>query len=47
MAHLLGDLCDEDKDDDGVLDVDDNCIYVKNPQQEHTSNYDMNGKLYN
>ena len=48
FIHLLihsGDVCDEDKDNDGVLDSDDNCIYVSNVEQNHTINYDMSGKL--
>ena len=42
LFFILGDECDEDKDNDGHLDVDDNCIYVKNPDQAHKDlNYDM------
>ena len=42
----LGDLCDDDKDNDGVLDDQDNCIYVPNPHQNQTVNYDTKGKFY-
>ena len=31
---LAGDECDEDSDDDGILDIADNCPFVKNPSQE-------------
>lgn len=37
-------MCDNDKDNDGVLDERDNCIYVPNPDQKHTVNYDMKCK---
>lgn len=40
---LSGDLCDSDKDGDGVVDEQDNCVYVANPLQQHTINYDMQG----
>jgi len=40
-----GDACDDDKDGDTILDKNDNCIYVSNPQQNHTINYDMDGKM--
>jgi YD repeat-containing protein len=29
----LGNICDEDDDNDGILDEDDNCHYLKNPGQ--------------
>ena len=32
----MGDICDNDKDDDGVLDVDDNCLLVSNVAQVDT-----------
>lgn len=35
-----GDACDNDDDDDRVLDDDDNCQYVRNPDQR-----DENGTL--
>ena len=42
---FLGDACDEDKDNDLVLDANDNCIYVSNAQQNHTKlTYDVNSE---
>ncbi|XP_028399982.1 uncharacterized protein LOC114523303 [Dendronephthya gigantea] len=32
-----GDACDDDSDGDGVLDADDNCPLVKNPDQKHVN----------
>jgi hypothetical protein len=32
----IGDLCDPDIDDDGLLNVNDNCWYVQNPLQENS-----------
>ena len=32
----VGDICDSDKDDDGILDVDDNCLLVSNVAQVDT-----------
>lgn len=29
----LGDACDTDKDNDGILDTNDNCVYHSNPNQ--------------
>ena len=40
-----GDVCDNDKDNDGIPDNEDNCVYVSNPQQNHTINYDMSCKF--
>lgn len=36
----VGDACDDDDDDDGVDDEDDNCQFVRNPDQR-----DENGSL--
>jgi len=35
-----GDACDNDKDDDGIVNSQDNCELVKNPDQA-----DLNGKV--
>lgn len=35
----LGDVCDEDDDNDGIPDVFDNCVLIPNPDQ-----IDTNGK---
>lgn len=32
---FVGDVCDDDSDNDGVRDEIDNCIYVVNPLQRH------------
>ena len=49
MSYILvsGDFCDTDKDNDGILDEEDNCVYVKNVHQNHTVNYDMDCKSLN
>ena len=40
-----GDVCDDDKDGDGLLNSNDNCEYVVNTGQEHVQlSYDVNGK---
>ena len=28
-----GNICDDDDDNDGILDRDDNCVLIKNPDQ--------------
>ena len=33
---LLGDVCDDDTDNDGVNDSSDNCVYLSNPDQADT-----------
>jgi len=33
----IGDACDDDDDNDGVPDVDDNCVLVPNPDQLDTN----------
>lgn len=39
----IGDVCDNDKDNDGVINSNDNCQYVSNPLQNHTKlTYDLN-----
>ena len=38
LCFIPGDACDNDDDDDGVLDRDDNCQLVPNPTQR-----DLNG----
>lgn len=38
LYFISGDACDNDDDDDGVLDRDDNCQLVPNPTQR-----DLNG----
>lgn len=35
MSFCTGDACDDDSDGDGVLDADDNCPLVRNPDQNH------------
>ena len=40
-----GDNCDDDKDGDGILDDEDNCMYVPNKDQEHKDNYDKDCKF--
>lgn len=37
MLLLLGDVCDFDKDNDGVPDNKDNCPLVFNPDQQDTN----------
>ena len=34
LLSFLGDVCDDDIDDDGVLNEADNCPYVSNPGQD-------------
>lgn len=33
---LSGDVCDGDDDNDGIIDANDNCVFVFNPDQEDT-----------
>ena len=33
ITNFLGDVCDDDTDDDGVADSKDNCVYLSNPGQ--------------
>ena len=37
VVFFSGDNCDDDKNGDGILDDEDNCIYVPNKDQEHSS----------
>ena len=37
VVFFSGDNCDDDKNGDGILDDEDNCMYVPNKDQEHNS----------